>query len=383
MVDRIGQEEIDAVLEVMRRDPTCLSGFYKNFNGGPSVQQFEQDLADYNDVNYAVTCSNGTAALHLALMAAEIGPTDMVAVPPLTFSATATAVLMQGAAPFFVDVEQSTWCMSPERFRKAAAEHPIRAVIVVNLLGVPAKLNEIKQTCDEYDIIFIEDNAQALGARFREAMAGGWGDLSTISLQETKVITSLGEGGAVLTNEKHYMDRIKSLRNHGQQYPSPQTGVPSPFNCWNYRMTEAQAAMGAVQLKKLDLFNAWHVENRKIFIDALRGLGFTFQEAPPGGVGIFYILGTTYEDSEKRHKILKALHEDGWGEPKPGATIGLGYTKTIMELPLLRRYRQPCPVADWLCDHGFWFDVHRWMHPERFKDVAMSIRKSIIRGLKS
>ena len=385
MVDRIGQEEIDAVVEVMRRKPTCLSGFYKNFNGGPSVQAFEKALADYHDCNYAVSCSNGTSALHLALMAAEIGPSDLVAVPPITFSATASAVLQAGAHPLFVDVESDTWCMDPDKLRALAETRSIRAVIVVNLLGVPTRLNEIKHICDDYDIVFIEDNAQALGAKYRDAMAGAWGDLSTLSFQETKVVSTLGEGGAVITNERFYADRIKSLRNHGQQYPNPATGIPASYLCWNFRMTEAQAAMGAVQLKKLDLLNHYHVENRKIFRDEIADpYGFTLQDQPPGAQGIFYILGTTYPDSEKRKLIVKALHEEGWGEPRPGATIGLGYTQTIMDYPLLRRYKEFCPVSEYLVNHFVWWDIHRWMSPEVFKEeVVTPLRRLVSKAVRA
>lgn len=375
---RIGKEEEDAVLEVLRRDPVTLSGFYKNFNGGPSIQAFEQALVDYTGARWARTCSNGTSALHLALMASHVGRGMKVAVPPLTFSATATAVLMCGAEPIFVDVDEKTYNMNPKDLKHLLAKEIINAVIPVHLLGVPCEMNKIMHLANDYNFKVIEDNAQALGAKYRAAKMGAWGHFATLSFQETKSITTLGEGGAVLgTVDPGHGDRIASLRNHGQQYPSHGPGTEARETCWNYRMTEAQAAMGIVQLKKLDQFNNIQRSNRLILKEVLEPYGFVFQEALPDSYATYYLLGTTHHDADYRKRVVEALHAEGWGKPKPGATIGLGYTRTIMDLPLLRAYKRICPVAEWLVRHSVWWDCHRWISSDDFVVRAAAIDKII------
>lgn len=392
---RIDFEEVRNVLEVMIRgmpmvdvrdlanevfqylsvaepaEDVCLSGFYKNIRGGPSIQAFEAALEEYTGVPYARTCTNGTSALHLALMAAGIGRGMKVAIPPLTFSATATAVLMVGAEPVFVDVEQESYNMDPAKLREVVERESIRAVIPVHLLGVPVKMNYVRHLADEYDLIIIEDNAQGLGAKYRAAKTGNWGILATQSFQETKSGSSLGEGGAVLTSNPEYAESIMYLRNHGQQY-----GDYSK-TCWNYRLTEAQAAMGIAQLAKLDGFNEIQRTNRDILREVLEPYGFVFQKAPPDSYATFYLIGTIHEDAEYRSRVVDALHEDGWGKPKPGSTISLGYTKTIMDLPLLLQYKRHCPVSEWLVGRSVWWDCMRWRSEEEAKEIAQRIEKTV------
>ena len=394
-MNRIGSKDMIAGLEVMARgykgdmkelaheisqflenhkpaENVTLSGFYKNYNGGPSNQAFERALQKYVGVKYARLCTNGTSALQLALMAAGIGRGHRVAVPPLTFSATLTAVMMVGAEPVLVDVEQGSYNMDTNALWKLCETQRIDAVIPVHLLGVPCKMNEIMTMANDYDVIVIEDNAQALGASYKGTKTGAWGHLATLSFQETKVMSTLGEGGAVLTNNAEYAEKIRALRNHGQQYPNPERGVPANHLCHNMRMTEAQAAMGIVQLKKLDAWNKAQVENREILQNRIGALGFLFQDSPKDSVSTHYILGTTTEYPD-REGLIRTLHEWGWGEPKPGSTISLGYSQPVYRLPLLKQFYKYCPVAEWLCKHFVWFDVHRWKTKREFKKTARQI----------
>lgn len=367
---RIGVEEEEAVLAVLRREPSVLSGFFKNMRGGESVQAFEEALAKYVGVKHALTCSNGTAALHLALMASGIRKGMKVAVPPLTFSATAMSVLMAGAEPVFIDVEQDTYNLDPDRLERVCEVEKIDAVIPVHLLGVPCRLDKLLGISDKYDMAIIEDNAQALGASYRGRRTGAWGHLATLSGQDTKTCSWGGEGGAVLTDSDNYAEKIIRLRNHGQQYLYE--GSEANFVCFNYRLSEIHAAIGLVQLGKLDGWNKMQRENRAILMELLEPEGYVFQGTPPDSYATHYIYGSATVRRD-RLEVLEKLKTAGWSQPLPGSTVGPGYTRTIMELPPLKPYRRFCPVAEWLVLHFFWLDIGRWLTPEEFEPRAKEI----------
>lgn len=360
---RVSEEEIEAVLEVLRRDPVCLSGYYKNPRGGPSVQQFEEALARYHGIKHAICVSNGTSALHVALMACGVQPGDKVITTPLTFSATATSILMCGAEPLFVDVDSRTYNISPEKIDEAMGRD-VKAIIPVHLLGTPCDMDPLMDIADG-DVFVIEDNAQALGARYKSKLTGTFGDLSILSFQETKVITA-GEGGAVLTNNDEMAEECRYLRNHGQQY-----GLVD-YLCWNYRMTEIQAALGLVQLKKLDEFNRIQVENAKILFEHLPA-EIHPPYIPDYAEPTLYIIGCLADDGFPREELVKRLTEKGINKNLPGSTVGLGYQRTIMELPLLKPYKRPCPIAEELVKHFIWFDSTRFRTSKEFMENDLKV----------
>ena len=376
-MNRFGDEELKAVKRVL--DSGLLSGFFKNMRGGPEVQSFEEALAKYVGVKYALSCSNGTAALHLALMAAGVKRGMKVACPPLTFSATASSILMVGAEPVFVDVEQDTYNIDPERLARVCEVERIDAVIPVSLLGVPVRMDLVTNLSDKYDMIVIEDAAQALGASYRGRKIGAWGHLATLSGQDTKTCSYGGEGGAVLTDSDEYAERIIRLRNHGQQYPYPSPGgTEANFVCFNYRLSELHAAVAQVQLSKLDGWNKMQRENRVILRELLEPEGYVFQGAPPDSYATHYIYGSTTARRD-RLEVLQRMKDKGWSQPVPGSTVGPGYTRTIMDLPLLKPYRRFCPVAEWLVSHYTWWDLGRWLTPEEFKPRADEMLR-IVKG---
>jgi perosamine synthetase len=169
----------------------------------------------------------------------------------------------------------------------------------------------------------------------------------------------LGEGGAILTNDDQLAEKCMLLRNHGQQYGG------APMLCYNYRMTEAQAAFGLVQLGRLDGFNQTQRRNAKILIDNLPD-GITPPCIPDYAEPTLYIIGCLAEEEFLRERFVEDMTRLGINRNLPGATIGLGYQKTLMELPLLRPYKRPCPVAEELVRHFLWFDIHRWVDETEF-----------------
>lgn len=221
------------------------------------VEEFERLFTVETGAAHAVMVSSGTAALHLAMLACDIGPGDAVAVPDFTFVATANAVARTGATPLFVDVETETYNMDVRALsglvkRMAGRPGPgslrLRMIMPVHQFGVPADMEQIAAIAEEYGLLLIEDAACALGSRYRSRGIGAWGAASCFSFHPRKVITT-GEGGAVVTNDGRLADRIRALRAHGF-VPTPQ-GPELVEPGLNYRMTELQAALGVGQLAKL------------------------------------------------------------------------------------------------------------------------------------
>lgn len=217
-------------------------------SGGEYVDRFENDFAGTIGTKYAVTTSNGTTALHLALLALEVGPGDEVIVPDFTFVACANTVLYTGARPVYVDIDPRTWCIDPEKVEKAITERT-KAIIPVHLYGNVCDMEALTDISKKHDLLLIEDVAEALFSKYRGRYAGSFGDVSCFSFQATKTIT-MGEGGAVLTDDKRLMERMRVLRSHGMREGKRYW---HDFVGYNYRLTNMQAALGCAQLEKKDL----------------------------------------------------------------------------------------------------------------------------------
>jgi perosamine synthetase len=221
---------------------------------GKYIPLFEDSFATACDSAHAISCSNGTVALHLALLALGIGPGDEVIVPTLTFVATANAVRYCGATPIFVDSDPTYWTMDPLAV-KASLSPRTRAIIPVHLYGHPADMDAIRDIAAGSGIHVIEDAAEALGATYRGRAAGSMGDIATFSLYANKIVTS-GEGGVVLTDDDDLALKIRQLKGQGQDF---ERRYWFPVIGYNYRMTNIQAALGLAQLEKLD----WHLSRRR------------------------------------------------------------------------------------------------------------------------
>ena len=252
-----GQEELAAVQEVFRSGVFCSV-----YPAATQVRALEQEFARGAGVKYAVAFSSGTTAQHAALAAAGVGPGDEVIVPPLTFISTAYTVLMQRAIPIFADVDPGTFLLDPaEALRKITPQ--TRAIVPVHWFGHPAEMDELTDIARKHGLAIIEDCAQANGTRYRGRPVGTFGVAACWSLQETKLITSAGEGGMLTTNDDGVAAAARSMRDHGKAARTvaadEKTGrlvgayrVATLGN--NYRMTEIQAAFGRAQLAKLPAF---------------------------------------------------------------------------------------------------------------------------------
>lgn len=220
---------------------------------GPNLDEFEAAMAQRSARRHAVGVTSGTAALHLALLVAGIGPDDRVVVSDLTFAASANAVRYVGAEPVFVDVDPDTWNIDPDRFAEAVAAaeadgRPIRAAIVVDLYGQVADFDELLVTAAAHDIVVIEDAAEALGATYRGRPAGSFGDFGVFSFNGNKIITTSG-GGMLATDRAEWAQRVRYLATQARQpvlhYEHTEVG-------FNYRLSNLLAALGTSQLQSLD-----------------------------------------------------------------------------------------------------------------------------------
>jgi perosamine synthetase len=216
---------------------------------GEFIEKFEQAFASYCGVKYGVAACNGTAALHLALVALGIGEGDEVIVPSLTFIATANAVRYTGAKPVFVDSHPHYWCIDPEKI-SAKITPKVKAIIPVHLYGHPCDMELILSIAKENSLYIIEDAAEAHGAEYKGKKVGSFGDISCFSFYGNKIITT-GEGGMCLTNNERLAEKMRILRDHGM---NPAKRYWHDTLGFNYRMTNMQAALGVAQLEKIEQF---------------------------------------------------------------------------------------------------------------------------------
>ncbi len=221
---------------------------------GKYVERFEAAFAEFCGARYAVACCNGTAALHLTLLALGIGPGDEVIVPTLTFVATANAVTYCGARPRFVDVESETWTIDA-RAVEAQITSRTKAVIAVHLYGHPADMDALSEVARRHKIHIVEDAAEAHGAEWRNRRAGALGDLAAFSFYGNKII-STGEGGMLLTDS---ISLARSARQYMGQGMDFERRYWFPVVGYNYRMTNLTAAVGLAQVERAD----WHIERRR------------------------------------------------------------------------------------------------------------------------
>ncbi|PFL62367.1 UDP-4-amino-4,6-dideoxy-N-acetyl-beta-L-altrosamine transaminase [Bacillus cereus] len=256
---QIDEHDIQAVVDILKGDFLTT---------GPTIQQFEKSIAKYVGAKYAVSFSNGTAALHAACYAAGITEGDEVITTPMTFVASANCILYQGGKPVFADIDNETYNISPKSIEEKITTKT-KAIIPVHFTGQPVELDAIQKIAKENNLIIIEDAAHALGATYKDKKIGSIGDMTMFSFHPVKHITT-GEGGVITTNNPLFYERLVQFRthgiernlqklfeNHGPWYYEMQ------FLGYNYRLTDIQAALGLSQLSKLDSF----IKNRKKYVD--------------------------------------------------------------------------------------------------------------------
>ena len=356
----IGEEERRAVLDVLESGKlsTFIATPGEYFLGGKNIKDFEERFAEYHEVKYAVAFNSATAALHAAVVATGVSPGREVIVPPYTFTSTATCALMHNAIPVFADIEDRTFGLDPKAVERAITEST-SAIIVVHLFGHAANLKEITAIARRYNLRLIEDCAQAPGARYDDQLVGTFGDCGIFSFTESKTITC-GEGGMLITNDDEIAELSRMVRNHGEMIIDGQKerSYSSSMLGWNYRMTEIEAALGAVQFGKLDELNQRRIDLANYLSEKLFGMdGLTPPKVLPRAKHVYYLYAIGYDERKigmPRDLFAKAIRTEG-------IPINAGYVRPLYLAPLYQernhfafehysgsaRYEKGlCPVAE-------------------------------------
>jgi perosamine synthetase len=353
----LGNDEIQAVTDVLR------SGMLVQ---GSQVARFEQLFADYVGTKHAVALNSGTAALHLALLAAGVGDGDEVITTPFSFVSTANAILFCRAQPVFADIDKETFNISP-RLLKQAVTKRTKAVIIVHLYGQPCEMDQITAICDEYDLALIEDACQAHGAQYRGRKVGSFG-IGCFSFYATKNITT-GEGGMITTDSADIARQGRLLRSHGQseKYLHQTLG-------FNYRMTDIAAACGICQMRKLDKLNDRRISNAAFLAGQLAGVeGLAIPIVGPDRKHVFHQFTVRVTDrfGMSRDELAAALKESG-------IMTGIHYPIPIHRQPLYQRlgYDGSFPVSEQVSGETLSLPVHPGLSDQDLNYIVRIIREA-------
>lgn len=337
-------------------------------SGGDYIDKFEFDFAKLIGTKYAVTTSNGTTALHLALMGIDVGPGDEVIVPGFTFVAPANTVLQTGAKPVYVDIDPKTWCIDVNEVEKSITDKT-KAIMPVHLYGNVCEMGALVKVAKDNGIYLIEDVAEAVFSRYRGKFAGSFGDLSCFSFQATKTIT-MGEGGAVLTNDEKLSERMNILRNHGmregKRYWHDVVG-------YNYRLTNLQAALGCAQLENVDKIIKEKKRVYKKYFENLSDVpGMEFQDiskkVEPVIWAVAIKIDQEYFKGDRDFLIMELLKRNI--ETRPGF-----YPFSVMPL----YGTQPLPVAESISRNVISLPSYPSLPDETINNICNQL-KSLIKG---
>ena len=376
-----GPEEEAALVEVLRASaPSC----------GPKVKKFEEAFAAYCGAEYGLAVTSATAGLQLALIAAEVGPGDEVITTPISWISTANAAAAQGASVVFADVNPRTLNLDPACIAAKITERT-KAIIVVHLYGQCCDMDPIMELARKRGILVIEDCAHAAGGEYKGRRAGTLGDIGVFSFHQQKNMVTLGEGGMITASRKDLYERMLSFRSlccltydpKGKYLPIDESKQPMGKRYWfldfddvgfNFRMTDAQAAVGLVQLKKLDGFNARRIEIANQYCKRLRGIrGLTLPHVSPDVKHVFHIYCVLVEPAFRLNK------EDFMWELYTGKRIKVW--SHYMPIHLTTAYRGrghhegECPVAEALFHKYVSLPIHPRMTEAAINYVADSIRE--------
>jgi perosamine synthetase len=356
---KLGFAERSAVTRVLR------SGHLVQ---GPEVERLERLVADYIQVRHAVAMSSGTAALHVALLALDIEGGDEVISPAYTFPATSNVVEIVGGITRLADIVPSTFCVDPQGVLSALSEKT-RAVIVVHEFGHAADLHSIQDELRRRDIFLIEDAACALGTEYAGKKVGGFGDVGCFSLHPRKAITT-GEGGILVTDSDEIAESARSIRNHGLER-SPH-GLLAQRAGLNYRMTNFQGAIGAVQMRRLDRNIARRIELASVYAENLDGLtGLILPTVGKNCKHVFQTYHVMLADGCDRQAVISDLR-------KRGIETNIG-AYAIHEQPYYaRKYgytSEQFKYASAAYRHGLALPLHDGLTTKQVRYVASSLRR--------
>lgn len=345
----IGRKEIRAVKRVMK------SG---NLAQGPEVLAFENEFSQKLASNYAsIAVNSGTSALHILLLAHRIGRGDEVIVPSFSFAATANSVELTGAKAVFADIDPHTFCIDPKVVESLITKKT-RAIMAVHLYGMPSNMKQLIAIANKHNILLLEDAAQAHGAMIDKTYVGTFADGAAFSFYPTKNMTS-GEGGMIVTYDKDIERLARMLRNQGMEkrYANEVVGL-------NNRMTDIHAAIGRVQIKKIDKYNNYRIENANFLNDNLKGV--VVPKAHKGYKHVYhqYTIRVVGHD---RDQFAKELEKRGIGS-------GVYYPTPIHKLPSYMS-KANLPETDKAAREVLSLPVHPKLSPGELHRIVIAVNE--------
>ncbi|NLK07152.1 MAG: DegT/DnrJ/EryC1/StrS family aminotransferase [Firmicutes bacterium] len=340
-----GEAEVEAVSEVIR------SGRTTQFSSS-KIEEFEKAFAEYVGAKEAVAVNSGTAALHTLLAACGVGPGDEVIVPAFTFIGTVGPVLQQGARPVFADIDPASFCMTAADAAKKITPRT-KAIMPVDIFGHPADLDPLRELAKKHDIYFLEDGCQAHGSEYKGMKVGGLADATCYSFQESKSLAT-AEGGMITTNDPKLAALCREVRHQGET----EWGQIDRLG-YNYRMTALQAALGIVQLGKLDQAIQQRRKIAGIYEKALGDLkGLALPKEKPYAKSIFHVYSMLLpnELSPKRDAIVQALRREL-------VPAGIYYPNPLYTSPLFKDDPGPfnCPTTEDVTSRIFGLQTYQSM----------------------
>jgi dTDP-4-amino-4,6-dideoxygalactose transaminase len=356
---RIGEEEIEAVIKVMKS-----GALTHGLGAGPMVTEFENSFARFVKARRAVAMNAGTAALHSALVATGVKHGDEVILPSFTFVATAEVVVLVGARPVFVDIDPNTYTVSPKAIEKAITSKT-KAVIPVDLYGLPVDMQPIREIADKHGLRIIEDAAQAHGATYMGKPVGVYSDATCWSFYASKNMTT-GEGGMLTTNDNGIAETTRYIRSHGEKekYQSLLLGH-------NYHMPEIAAAIGRVQLKRLPKFVAKRRENAKRLTRKLQRVKKLQLPIEPKGFKCSWYLYTVRlknARSDQRDRVVEKLRQKGIG-------AFICYVNPIHIMPYYRKFgKHRLPETEKASKQVFSLPVHPGVTPKQIDFIGDTVQ---------
>lgn len=331
---------------------------------GKYVEQFESQFAKLSGAKFAIACSNGTTALHTALIACGVKTGDKVITTPFTFIATANSILFCGAKPVFADIDPLTFNICPKSVEKILKTQKVKAVLCVHLYGLSSDMGALLKLKKKYNFALIEDACQAHLAQYNNKKVGSIGDAAAYSFYATKNMTT-GEGGIVLTNNKNIDALSRQVINHGRAGHSTHTVLG-----YNYRLTNIAAAMGIEQCKEIEKWTKQRIKNANLLSNGLKGLDFiSAPYVPKGCVHVFHQYTVRIKNG-LRDKFMKYLQENGIG-------CGIYYPEVIYKQPLYKDlgYKKvSCPQAEQAVKEVLSLPVHPALNDKDIKFIINTIR---------
>lgn len=369
----IEQDDVDAVVKTLLSDLiTC----------GPKVEELERKLCEITGAKYAVVVANGTAALHLAALAAGFAEGDEVIVSSITFAASSNCVLYCGAKPVFADIKPDTYNIDPASVRKLITPNT-KGIVAVDFTGQAVELDEIREICRENNLVLIEDAAHAIGTKYKGQPVGSLADMTTFSFHPVKTVTG-GEGGAITTNDEQLYRKLMRLRTHGITRHQEEMVHPTDavwYNeqvelGYNYRMTDFQAALLNSQLNKLDKFRKRRKEIVEIYDKA-------FAEMPE-----IFVQKEIPESDTTRHLYVIRLNPDKLTCDRRQFFDALRAENTIPQVHYLPVYwhsyyeklgykKGLCPNAEKYYEEAMSIPLYYSLSDEDVEDVIHAVKKVV------